>query len=150
MGARARWRRHKVRGAEGEKRSDGRAGGWKQGFIGDGEDGRVIEGRDGRWGRESKYGGGRREINAREDGKSWVGLIVIDKGDSGADSDVHGGVVALRASRIGEAEGAEGGRPRTGESCSRAAPAGDSEVKRRVCSTRRSRIGVPRENGRGG
>ena len=76
-------------------------------------------------------------------------MIVVDKGDSRANGDVHGGVAALRASRIGEAESAEGGRPRTGKSCSRAAPAGDSEVKRRVCGTRRSRIGVPRENGRG-
>ena len=89
-------------------------------------------------------------VTTCEDGKGWVGLIVIDKGNNGADGGMHGDVVALRASRIRKAEGAEGGRPKASGSCSRAAPAGDSEVKRSVCSTGRSRVGVPRESGRWG
>ena len=110
----------------------------------------MIEGSDDRRARKNERGGGRSVINVRKDGKSWVDLVVVDKGDSRANGDMHDGVAALRASRIGEAESAEGGRPRTGKSCSGAAPAGDSEVKRRVCGTRRSRIGAPREIGRGG
>ena len=70
LGAGARWRRHKVCRVEGEKRSEGGAGGWKQGLIGDGENGRVIEGGDDRRARKSKYGGDRSVINVREDGES--------------------------------------------------------------------------------
>ena len=42
-------------------------------------------------------------------------MIVVNKSDNRANGDVHDGVAALRASRIGEAESAEGGRPRTGQ-----------------------------------
>ena len=74
----------------------------------------MIEGDDGRRAGKNECGGGRDVINVCEDRKSWVDLIVVDKSNSRANGDVHDGVAALRASRIGEAKGAEGGRPRAG------------------------------------
>ena len=76
-------------------------------------------------------------ISVRGDRRGWVEVIVVAKGNSWANGNVHDGVAAgLRAVRIGEAKGAEGGRPRPGGTCSGAIPTGDSRVEHSVCVTR--------------